>query len=955
MADEKFKRNASPFGLGRSKEAQDFATRASNNLLPWIKEHYHIYVATRTSADPFTPAGLYNYHLRGDYYLGLTKDDIRLDQVGLHNNSNPTRLAHIAQTARAFDGNESIDLVTSIDREPEFNGTELYGLLGAAEDISSAASAHFFTREVANGSILTEFLFAEQATMAYKLLPYMKDFHTGVKKFLVNEALHFIDNIDSLRNRGINKDTTHNVHHAFRLDASELSARLDATGLSPTRIPPISIDGTTIDFAVNVIGLPASSFNENLSVDAFPKPTFVLPIFYVMSAAEEYSNLIRPRLDTDMQDRLDDIFDTLLIDAIQTSYRIGGFYTIDTAGDPVLTDVRNFTYRDYDGNPVGIKSDDYNSERVKKPLTEFFETYFDLVDAKFPVGTTIELNRALVDVETRSMENQTQLGADTTDIDEWRKFLDGGSLFRITSVRKEKIGKKKKKKVRELYGLEAVDGGGGTRSILGGPTVTIENFPEFIPKGDRGDIPAVILHSEGVNIPKTNTPISIIGRLLLSVSYSIFNAGAYYSTPRDMRRLTKKDTPGHYEPLHEALRGANIFRHGRAAHDPKSNFGIIDLYAELRADLMADYLAAMYDSIKGKYRDDFVRFFTGDFHSNELDFYTNAVSNYISNEVRPEDFGRDPVMVGPRLTTREPRGLLPATSMAKEQAQVQYYRTANPELIYYQIDSPLLRNIFRELTTAFYEWYVELAEELDRGRRNLRRGGLLSESDDPSIRAMMTPKNKKKKFIDPGQDRQPIRPTKLLLESMWPLLTTRAKDAVESGEVPAHEMLTRLANAVRAFRNRSSQAILAVPITTSFINFGDLLRSPGQYALPPSTDAGDVEAFMGYLQTTHYNEYTLIGRLAAEIEDVRVRRYTQDQLIAQFKKQYRSFRNTKALNRFTFPATAEVVRIFREMIALPTNVRAQEAATITTMPPPAPTEQPATEPPLPEPFRRPRT
>ena len=256
MADEKFKRNASPFGLGRSKEAQDFATRASNNLLPWIKEHYHIYVATRTGADPFTPAGLYNYHLRGDYYLGLTKDDIRLDQVGLHNNSNPTRLAHIAQTARAFDGNESIDLVTSIDREPEFNGTELYeSLLGAAEDISSAASAHFFTREVANGSILTEFLFAEQATMAYKLLPYMKDFHTGVKKFLVNEALHFIDNINSLRNRGINKDTTHNVHHAFRLDATELSARLDATGLSHTSIPTISIDGTTIDFAVNIIGL----------------------------------------------------------------------------------------------------------------------------------------------------------------------------------------------------------------------------------------------------------------------------------------------------------------------------------------------------------------------------------------------------------------------------------------------------------------------------------------------------------------------------------------------------------------------------------------------------------------------------------------------------------------------------------------------------------------------------
>ena len=103
--------------------------------------------------------------------------------------------------------------------------------------------------------------------------------------------------------------------------------------------------------------------------------------------------------------------------------------------------------------------------------------------------------------------------------------------------------------------------------------------------------------------------------------------------------------------------------------------------------MVGDYLAAMYDSLSGKYRDDFVRFFTGDFHSNELDYYTNAVSNYISNQTAPEDRDREPVMVGPRLATREPRGLLPASPARRRQSELQYFRSADPELIYYQIDS----------------------------------------------------------------------------------------------------------------------------------------------------------------------------------------------------------------------------------------------------------------------------
>ena len=244
---------------------------------------------------------------------------------------------------------------------------------------------------------------------------------------------------------------------------------------------------------------------------------------------------------------------------------------------------------------------------------------------------------------------------------------------------------------------------------------------------------------------------------------------------------------------------ARPFSHGRRAHQRGHQYGIIDLYAEQRADLIGDYLAGMYDSLKGKYRDDFVNFFTGDFHLNELDYYTSAVSNYISNETAPEDINRDPVLVGPRLTTRLPQETYRTERIAaayppdhpdveagvafagfplprQPHQQIVNYRNADPELVYYQIDSPLLRDVLRTLTTRFYEWYVTLAEQLDRGERNLRRAGLL-EDDDPATRSLLVPSGRNR---DPAQDRQRIRPTKLILDSMWPLLTTRAKSAVES-------------------------------------------------------------------------------------------------------------------------------------------------------------------------------
>ncbi len=946
-----FNLNASPFGQGRSSEADAFARRAANNLLPWIKEHYQIYTLNEAN---FTPAGLYNYHLRGDYYLGLTKNNAAFTNVGLNTGANTPRLAHIAEEGRAFDPaiNESVNLVTPIGQTPEFPGFSNYGLISqlgtASAPIAPVEPAHFFTREVANGSILTEFLFAEQATMTYKLLPYMDNFHEGVRNFLVSEAMHFIDNIARLRNRtGRDFNNTHNVHHAFYLGGLEsgaLGTDLDNVtsllpGFTPTAVGVINMPGGLPN--VDLTGI--ADFSDPITgvFTTEPLPTFVLPIYYALTAFEEFNELIRPDLEPTMQTTLDNIFTDLFINAVRTSYRLGGHYTI-AGGVADLTNTRFFTRREYDGVICSIQADDFRFNNVRDGLRDFFNVYFNLVASAFPVGTIVQLNTGPINGNTRNAFNQArsnQTQVPVLNAADFQLEMDAGNLFRITGFSPPETRRNRPNIPR--YQMESVDDTGAPR------VVTLQGINEFWPT-DSGDVPGIILHrlgNEGTNNQAAHTPLSIIGRLLLSASYSIFNAGSYYTTNRDMRKLTSEQPPGHYPPLNEAMRGGNAFNHGRRAHQRGHQYGIIDLYAEQRADLIGDYLAAMYDSLRGKYRDDFVSFFTGDFHLNELDYYTSAVSNYISNETAPEDINRDPVLVGPRLTTRLPED--PA-GVGADYRQIVNYRNADPELVYYQIDSPLLRDVLRTLTTRFYEWYVTLAEQLDRGERNLRRAGLL-EDDTPATRNLLVPSGRNR---DPAQDRQRIRPTKLILDNMWPLLTTRAKSAVESGEVAADEMMRRIATAVAAHRANTSQAIPAVPITTSFVDFGKLLRSPNQYAFPPSTDPKDVEAFIGYLESTYFNDYGLIALLAAEIEDARTSLYTQDQLISQFKKQYRSFRNERALNRFTFPATANVISVFREQISLPASVRAAEAAIMTTAAPPAPLEQAAPAAPIPEPMRR---
>jgi len=975
-----FVKNSSPLARGRSNQARDFALRASNKLLPWLKDHYEIYTLNQAA---FTPSSLYNYHLRGDYYLGLTKnapaglENLRLASPG------PGRLVNVAELPRNYAGATSSALATNLCNLPNYPGLPQYGVSGASDDIMGGPTpAHFFAREVASGSMLTEFLFAEQATMSYRLLPYMDDFHANVSNFIANEMIFFIDNIGRLQTTPADNRNPTAVHESVDLTnmatpGISLLDLLDSCAMALPNFNTGTVGTISITGVPNVDMAAYPSFASIVGTVGREMPLFVMPIHYAIHALLEYQELIQPDLDPATDTMLLQQLGNLFTQAVRTSYTIGGHYSLNAAGGFDFNE-RFFTSQQRTGGAIfrSVKSNTYNENAVRTALENFLNTHFNLVSDPFPIGTLVNLNinatqgsnrqvmEALRTSQTLNRNGPVPPNGNRLTLGDLDTFFDvHGTVFEVIGINTPTGSRNNR--VRR-YQLASRDGSGAPSAEV----LELQNIREHY--GEQR-VPGFVLHrypDQGANNLRANTPLNIIGRLLLTASYSVFNAGSYFSAQRDMRKLRGDNAPGHYPPLNEAMGPA---AHGRSAHQRGNNFGVIDLYAEQRADLIADYLAAMYDSLKGRYKDAFVAFYDADLHVNEMSYYTSAVSNYISSEVAPEDANRDPVLVGPRLTTRLPQestyqeypadhpevlaGREIAGDRMRPDMQVVNLRNADPELVYYQIDSPLLRNALQRLNQEFYQWYVGIAEQMDRGQRNLTRAGN-TEGDEFTagtnnlVYPLLSVGGSGSGGRDPGQDRQPVRSTKQILNSMWPLIRSRAETAVESGEIPAHTMLQQLAISVAAHRANTSQAVPAVPISTSFVNFGELLRSPTTFAYPPSLKTDDVLAFIDYLESTYFNDYGLLGQLAANIETTRTQNYTQEQLISSFQKYYRSYRETKALNRFTFPATASVVTIFRDLVALPASVRAAEAAVTTTDPPPAPEEQDAPAIPIPAPMRR---
>lgn len=338
--------------------------------------------------------------------------------------------------------------------------------------------------------------------------------------------------------------------------------------------------------------------------------------------------------------------------------------------------------------------------------------------------------------------------------------------------------------------------------------------------------------------------------------------------------------------------------------------GILDFYVAWRAEFLAIYLAGMYDHLKGAAKDNFVAFYEGDMFTNEFGYYASLITRHLSSRSVPEQ-PIDPV-VGDRLVYKEPQ-----RDGDGRFTRAQYTIPISRESVFYKLESPMLRHVYREYVNEFYNWYTDTARAFDRGERNVTFSGAVGEPEDPLDDYF----GKKKKGSGKNPDRKTIPPGGNLLKDMWPLISSRATDVVEKGDVSADAMLRQLAQAAKGIRARDSLITPLFPFSSSFIDFGSLLSDPRMYAMPPSVSSENVAGFISYLQNTFFTSYEMVGALATAIEQARIERMGQDALVADFTKRLQVFRNARILGKFRWLAHANLLRILRDIANLPESVR----------------------------------
>ena len=996
----KYNANSSPFANEKiSKGAQDFVKKAVNNLLPWIKDHYYLnylrnqaeYVDEAERSLGFDAHSLYEFHLYGDYILDTTSlSSLDADQRAKLNIPIEPRLVNVPALPTSYrpgpattivDGISAMELGVSLSGV--FDTDYEYGIDFAHNEVDEPADRHFLTREVTSGSGILNFLFPEQASLIYQLLPVADDFQEKVSKFLVNEAIYFLNNSQQLLARkdgttytGITAIRTRNPN--FDLDAAEnndiryeLVEQIYPRGFGPSPYLFTDDDERNRDLVSAYlrdrtqggINLANSISDQDTFLDTYadmplfcffylnnlPQPyqePAIIPLYgEALVATIKLNQILETKVRNDIayvvpnEDFTDDkakqilapFFNAFFLQ-LQSEYIVGNTVTINRDRDVVRKLIQQ---QQTEAEIVAEEEEDEEEEEEEAELdSEFEDDYEDEFDAE---EDDEEEDDEEEDDEEDDDEEDDDEEEDEDDDEEEEEgeeeapplipritndWLDAnGADFVITKV----MRKKKKKKFQYSLNLRHARN----------EAIVIENMPVKLTRNNKTKSTIILDRETGYSIGNYSH-LNAYGRSLLSTSYHIFNAGAYFTVKRDMRKLRKDEPLGQHPELIRELTRPN--RRAFTAHE-RNKPGIIDIYAELRADLVGDYLAVMYDKLQGTERDAFVAFYTGDFYLNELAYYTGAITTYLSSSARPQT-PREEVVSGPRLVTRVPRG-----GVQRDGGPL-LTRSADPEVVFYTLDSPLLKECYRELNTSFYRWYTSIARQLDEGVRNTTRGGV--EEDITAIPGLDKNIIGKK---DNKDDKKTYAPTKSILKSMWPLLTQRAVDTVQTGQVPAHLMMRQLVIAARSHQRRTSQAIPLVPASTSFINFGELLRSPGELSLPPSLATDDVSAFLRYLQTSFFNDYNLIADLAAAIETVRVQEMKQEELINAFKKTYNTYRNTKVLNRFSFAAAPELIRIFRTLITVPPSVLNEQIALDysrqTLEQPPTPTIQPAFGPPVP--------
>ena len=832
-----------------SKQAIEFAKRAVGKLQPWLQSHYELAFDSITEA-PFD-ASLFLYHLNGDYRMSTTQNNA--DNTGLgHRDRKPDNrsLAYVASRAERIplDMTQFLQRLTRGGFHTPDPYTNNYGLNPqAGMEHDGDEDALIFTREIAAGTSLQHFALPELATQIYQLSPYVKTFYDGVAEYITSTMLDFTS--------GSNKTALGRTQH------ESVSVALRSTVRS--RFSDIVTSGLSLerDFVTPEM-IPWAAFTSALAGINFHYPLYLFN--------QVYEDIDRQGLTRPLEGELNQLAAAMF----------------------QLAQNQNGKVSDRDGKVSG------NLDRGAV-LNAIKASHFNALSGEFLNGTIIALNLKRPADKIPYPKGTVDLGGGKKQTYyQWLQANPGENRFIIV----DSLLRKQNNKWKRSYRIK-----------LETPSAPVAEWNEAfnVPPGAGADFNFTIVNTDNAANSNYSSLENLIGKSMLQASVTLQHQLGFRKSQIDMRKLTRKDTPGHEEKLLRNL-GPFLHKDSQVVHK-RGEQGIIDFYVSWRAEFLAIYLAGMYDHLKGVAKDNFVAFYEGDMFTNEFGYYASLITRHLSSRSVPEQ-PIDPI-VGDRLVYKEPQ-----KDGDGSMTRAFYTIPVSRESVFYKLESPMMRHVYREYVSKFYNWYTDTARAFDRGERNVTFSGAVGEPEN----ALDDYFGKKKKSGG-NPERKTIPPAGNLLKDMWPLISSRATDVVQKGEVSADAMLRQLAQAAKGVRARDSLITPLFPFSSSFIDFGSLLSDPRRYAMPPSVSTENVAGFVSYLQNTFFTSYDMVSALATAIEQARIERMDQDALVADFTKRLQVFRNARILGKFRWLAHANLLSILRDIASLPPSVRSELA------------------------------
>ena len=830
-----------------SSKATEFASKAVSKLQPWIQSHYELAFDSITEA-PFD-ASLFLYHLNGDYRMGTTQSDA--DNTGLgHRDGDPDNrsLAYIASRAERIPLTmaQFLQRLTRGGFHTPDNYFENYGINPqSGMRHDGDRDALIFTREIAAGTSLQHFALPELATQIYQLSPYIKTFYDGVAEYITSTMLDFTS--------GSNKTALGRTQHESVSVALRNTVKATFSGTIKGRAI------TELELGLTPSIVPYDEFDSVMGTINFHYPLYLFN--------QVYEDINRQGLVRELQGELTQLAASMF----------------------QLAQNQNGKVSDRDGKNAG------NLDRGAV-LNAIKASHFNALSGEFLNGTVIALNLKRPADKIPYPKGTVDLGGGRKQTYyQWLQENPDENRFVIV----DSLLRKQNNKWKRAYRIKLESAGAPLGEW---------NEAFNVPPGAGADFNFTVVSTDNAANSNYSSIENLIGKSMLQASIALQHQLGFRKSQIDMRKLTRKDTPGHEEKLLRSI-APFIDKDNRIVHK-RGEQGILDFYVAWRAEFLAIYLAGMYDHLKGAAKDNFVAFYEGDMFTNEFGYYASLITRHLSSRSVPEQ-PIDPV-VGDRLVYKEPE-----RDGDGEMSRAFYTIPVTRESVFYKLESPMLRHVYREYVNEFYNWYTDTARAFDRGERNVTFSGAVGEPEDPLDDYF----GKKKKGSGKNPDRKTIPPGGNLLKDMWPLISSRATDVVEKGDVSADAMLRQLAQAAKGIRARDSLITPLFPFSSSFIDFGSLLSDPRMYAMPPSVSSENVAGFISYLQNTFFTSYEMVGALATAIEQARIERMGQDALVADFTKRLQVFRNARILGKFRWLAHANLLRILRDIANLPESVR----------------------------------